>query len=119
MNMDKTHNGFELDVSAIKLQSMDSSNIRLPYTGNLPVVADSAYISLIMMPIQARAVLVCKCGGKDKRFVLKYTADEIKELLDKFFFTDKGGTRFDNGLDQYWLGTWTAHYVDWKRTEAA
>lgn len=118
MNIDKLHNGFQLDTSAIKLQSLDSSNVRLPYTGPLPVEADSAYIALNMMPTQAKAVLVCKCGGKDKRFVLGYTVAEVKGLLGKFFFTDKGGTRFDNGLDRYWLGLWTAHYIDWTRTEA-
>lgn len=119
MNMNKAYNGFELDTSAIKLQSLDSDNIRLPYTGPLPVAADSSYVALMMMPMQARAVLVCKCGDKDKRFVLAYTTAEIKALLDKFFFTDKGGTRFDNGLDRYWLGAWTSHYIDWKRVEAA
>lgn len=121
MHMDQTSNGFELDSTAIKLQSIDRSNIKLPYAGQLPdgVSADSAYIAFNMMPVQAKAVLVCKCGGKDKRFALDYTAAEVKELLDKFFFTDKGGTRFDTGLDLYWQGLWTAHYIDWKRTEAA
>lgn len=119
MNLDQTHNGFELDSTAITLQSIDSRNIQLPYAGPLPVDADSAYIFFHLVPTQAKAVLVCKSGGKDRRFVLEYTAAEIKELLNKFFFADDGGTRFDNGLDKYWLGMWTAHYIDWKRTEAA
>lgn len=121
MNLEQTSNGFELDSKAIKFQSIARRNIKLPYVGQLPigVSADSAYIALNMMPTQAKAVLVCRCGGKDKRFVLNYTAAEVKELLDKFFFTDKGGTRFDNGLDQYWLGLWMAHYIDWTRTEVA
>ena len=118
MNLNQTFNGFKLDATAIKLQSMDSSNIRLPYTGNLPVDADSAYIAFKMVPAQAKAVLVCKCAGKDKRFPLEYTATEIKQVLDAFFFARDGGTRFNNGLDRYWLGLWTAHYIDWKRTEA-
>ena len=121
MNMDKTYNGFELDSAAIKFQSIDCSNIKLPYAGQLPdgVSADSAYIHFHMMPAQAKAVLVCRCGGKDKRFALDYTAAEVKELLDKFFFTDSGGIRQDTGLDQYSLGLWMAHYIDWARTEAA
>lgn len=119
MNIEQTHNGYELDTSAIKLQSMDNSSIHLSYTGSLPVKADSAYVALKMMPTQAGAVLVCKVDGKEKRYVLEYSVSEIKELLEKFFFSDKGNTRFDNGLDRYWLGLWTAHYLDWKRTEAA
>lgn len=121
MHMDQTSNGFELDSTAIKLQSIDRSNIKLPYTGQLPdgVSADSAYIHFHMMPTQAKAVLVCRSAGKDKRFALDYTAAEVKELLDKFFFKDGGGTRFDTGLDLYWQGLWTAHYIDWKRVEAA
>ena len=113
--------GFELDAGAIKLQSIDCSNIKLPYAGQLPdgVSADSAYIALNVMPAHSKAVLVCKSAGKDKRFALDYTAAEVKELLDKFFFKEGGGTRFDTGLDLYWQGLWTAHYIDWKRAEAA
>lgn len=120
MNLDQTSNGFELDTTAIKLQSIDRRNVKLPYAGQLPegISADSAHITFHMMPTQAKAVLVCKDAGKSKRFVLEYTADEVKAILNRFFFAADGGPRMDNGMDLYWLGMWTAHYIDWTRTEA-
>lgn len=114
--------GFALDSKAIKLTTINTGDILLPYTGDLPdkISADGACIAFHMMPTQARVVLVCRSAsaGKDRRFPLDYTATEVKTLLDKFFFKDGGGTRQDTGLDQYSLGLWMAHYIDWMRTEA-
>ena len=122
MNLDKTYNGFELDSAAIKLQSIDRSSIRLPYSGPLPANfegADNPYIFMRVNPCNVRVVLTANKSGKEVRAVIKATPEEIDNILFNFFFKDKGKnayhTNFSNGLEAYWLGSYQAEYVLWRK----
>lgn len=118
----ENYNRFEIDSAAITLHTLDKRNIMLPYSGPLPVEFEGAtnpYISMSVQPGDVRIVLFADKDGKKLHAGLEATPDEIDGILSRFFFADKGGntyhTRFDNGLDRYWLGHYQAEYSLWRR----
>lgn len=122
MNLDKTYNGFELDSAAIKFQSIDRRSIKLPYTGPLPANFEGAgnpHIFMRVTPCDVRVVLAAKKSGKEVRAIIAATPEEIDNILFSFFFKDKGEntyhTNFSNGLEAYWLGSYQAEYVLWRK----
>ncbi len=113
---------FALDVGKIGLHSLDKSKIMLPYSGPLPVEFEGAAdprISMFVSPGDVRVVLFAERDGKKLHASIEATPDEINDVLFRFFYKDVGGnryhTRFDNGLDRYWLGHYQAEYSLWKQ----
>ena len=106
---------FELDTSAVGIRSISETDIKLPYTGQLPEqmqVASSAYVYLNVQLTQgARLVLVAHGNGKNIKRPLEASNEEIIALLDKFFKQKQDAT----GVAQYGLGVWQAHYIEWRR----
>lgn len=108
--------GFTLDASAIGLRSISDTDVKLPYNGALPKQmspASSAYVYINVQLIQGvRLVLVTNGGrGKEQRRFLESSNKEIIALLDSFFEQERSAT----GLEDYWLGVWQAHYIEWKK----
>lgn len=106
---------YDLDISAVGLQSISETDIKLPYTGSLPAqmsTSSSAYVYLNVQLAQgARLVLVVHSKGKDIKRPLEASSEEIIALLDRFFKQRQDTT----GLSQYWLGIWQAHYTEWRK----
>lgn len=106
---------FEVDTSAIGMRSISDTDIKLPYSGQLPEqmpMVSSAYIYLNVQLTQgARLVLVARGKGEDIKRPLKASNEEIIALLNKFFGQKQDAT----GVAQYWLGVWQAHYIEWKQ----
>lgn len=78
---------YDLDVSAVGMRSISETDIKLPYTGVLPVQmsASSAYVYLNVQLAQgARLVLVAHGKGKDIKRPLEASSEEIIALLDGF-----------------------------------
>lgn len=114
-------NGFNLNTANISNTSAAENNIVLPYTGDLPESissAESAAVYFNVKPASVRIVLQVSQSGKIERFPIDADKEEIAEVLDKFFFSGNGSTRFDCGLSPYWLGIWQAHYIDWTKASA-
>lgn len=112
----KDYGGFELDANAVGMQSTSTTDITLPYTGGLPEqmrFAKAAYVYLNVQLVQGiRLVLVADNGkGKVLKRPLNASCEEIIALLDRFFKQDRSTT----GLEEYWLGVWQAHYIEWKK----
>lgn len=110
------YNGFVLDAAAIQLKSINPENICLPYIGPLPdkIKTESAYVALQIRPNYPKCLIVCECSDKQRSYIVECTDDEIKALLDRFFYDAEGSMRLDTGLEPFWLGLWTAHYEDWR-----
>lgn len=110
---------YDLDVSAVGMRSISETDIKLPYTGVLPVqmsASSGAYVYLnIQLAQGARLVLVAHGKGKDIKRPLEASSEEIIALLDEFFKQNQDAT----GLAQYWLGVWQAHYSAIQIGEAA
>lgn len=106
---------YDLDVSAVGMRSISETDIKLPYTGALPVqmsASSGAYVYLNVQLAQgARLVLVAHGKGKDIKRPLEASSEEIIALLDGFFKQNQDAT----GLAQYWLGVWQAHYTEWRK----
>ena len=106
---------YDLDVSAVGMRSISETDIKLPYTGVLPVqmsASSGAYVYLNVQLAQgARLVLVAHGKGKDIKRPLEASSEEIIALLDGFFKQNQDAT----GLAQYWLGVWQAHYTEWRK----
>lgn len=112
----KDYGGFELDANAVGMRSTNATDITLPYTGGLPEQmchAKAAYVYLGVQLVQGiRLVLVADNGkGKVLKRPLDAPSEEIVALLDRFFSQDRSAT----GLEEYWLGVWQAHYIEWKK----
>lgn len=106
---------FELDATAIELRSASDQDIMLPYRGELPKkmsMASSAHIYLnIQLSQQTKIVLVATMEtGKKIRRPLDATAEEIMDLLDRFF-----DQKDNSGLAPYWMGVWQTNYTTWKQ----
>ncbi len=115
-NIIRGFSSFELDANAVGLRSTSTTEIRLLYSGELPEhmrPVQSAYAYLNVQLIQGvRLVLVTDGGkGKGQRCLLEASNEEIIALLDKFFEQEWNAT----GLEDYWLGIWQAHYIEWRR----
>ena len=108
-------NSFELNASAVGLRSTSATDIKLPYSGELPEhmrSVQSAYVYLNVQLIQGvRLVLVTDGGkGREQKRFLEASNEEIIALLDKFFEQERNAT----GLEDYWLGVWeivSKHYA--------
>lgn len=114
-------NGLTLNIANISNTSAAENNIVLPYTGELPESissAESAAVHFIIKPADVRIALQINQSGKITRFPIEAAREEIAEVLDKFFFSGNGSTRFDCGLSPYWLGIWQAHFIDFKSASA-
>lgn len=79
---------YDLDVSAVGMRSISETDIKLPYTGALPVqmsASSGAYVYLNVQLAQgARLVLVAHGKGKDIKRPLEASSEEIIALLDGF-----------------------------------
>lgn len=113
---------FVLDTDKIELHSTDKQRIMLPYVGHLPVEfegAENPRISMFVRPGDVRIVLFANRDGKKLHASIEATPKEINDIMFRFFFKDKGNnachTRFDNGLDRYWLGYYQAEYMMWRQ----
>ena len=116
----KDYGGYELDVNAVGMRSVSFKDIKLPYSGTLPEQirpVQAAYVYLNVQLVQgARLVLVVDNGkGKNLKRPLDASSEEIITLLDRFFKQATDST----GLDDYWLGVWQAHYIEWKKAITA
>lgn len=115
-NVIRGFNSFELDTNAVGLRSTSATDIKLPYSGELPEhmrPVQSAYVYLNVQLIQGvRLVLVTDSGkGKEQKRFLEASGEEIIALLDSFFGQERNAT----GLEDYWLGVWQTHYIEWKK----
>lgn len=113
---------FVLDTDKIELHSTDRRRIMLPYVGHLPAEfegAENPHILMLVRPGDVRIVLFADKGGKKLHAGLEATPEEIDGILFRFFFADKGNnvchTRFDSGLERFWLGHYQAEYMMWRR----
>lgn len=107
---------FELDTSAVKLFSLSTEDIKLPYTGVLPQqmsIAADAYIYFnVQVTQEVSVVLVVNLkNGKQIKRPLRVSNEELIFLLDEFFKQPSQST----GLKSYYLGLWWAHFMDWKK----
>lgn len=72
---------YDLDVSAVGMRSISETDIKLPYTGVLPVqmsASSGAYVYLNVQLAQgARLVLVAHGKGKDIKRPLEASSEEI------------------------------------------
>lgn len=115
--------GFELDTSKIKPYSANKREIHLPYGGPLPDALrdnNGAYISFNMaVGLRIGIGLTVTMGGKKLRYPVAATAQEGNDILFPFFFEDVGNnkyhTKFGNGLNDYWLGSYQSSYTHWRR----
>lgn len=114
---------FVLDTDKIELYSLDKRSIKLPYSGSLPVEfegAENPYIFWAVSPVHVSVMLVGMRDGKKVTANIEATPKEIDDVLRRFFY--KAGksrntyvTRFDNGLEKYWLGYLHAEYTMWHK----
>lgn len=108
-----------IDPAKIGSTSIHKHEIRLPYTGELPESYDTAYLFVRVAPGDARLVIVASRGKKETRYLVEATPEEINAILHPFFFKQtKSGTyttRIDNGLSNYWTGSYQRDYVLWER----
>jgi len=115
--------GFQLDISKIKLHTADKRTILLPYSGELPEKlrdCDSAFISIALhVGLKVNVCLVIRDGGKDTRYLLAASNQEINDLLFGLLFVEKDSNRFNTawecGLTHYWLGHYQSAYSNWRR----
>lgn len=81
---------FELDIAAIGNTSVDKRAIRLPYTGRLPELYDSATVFFRVSPEWVNVVLECRKGNdKPVNYPLTANRDEINGIMWPFFFQEK------------------------------
>lgn len=121
MKLSDYYHGFELDIDSVGDSSISKRNIELGYNACLPYDFDFAeHIRLTFNVQGAQGVKIMLIGDTPSGYPVKSTVsatdDEIKTVLRRFFYDEKGKTRFDNGLGPYWLGAWTAHFQEWCRT---
>lgn len=121
MKLSDYYHGFELDIDSIGTYSIDKRNIALGYDAPLPYDFDFAeHIRLTFNVQGAKGAKIMLIGDTPSGYPIKSTVsatdDEIKTVLRRFFYDEKGKTRFDNGLSPYWWGAWTAHFQEWCRT---
>ena len=110
------YGNFELDLNSIGMRSLSDEDIKLPYTGVLPLqmsLSITAYIYFNVQVTQDTSVVLVvnlKTGRQMKR-PLWVSDKELISLLDEFFQQPSQST----GLSSYYLGLWWAHYIDWKK----
>lgn len=115
--------GFELDTSKIAMHSSDKYKILLPYSGQMPdalQLNNGAFISAnLTVGLRIGVILIVTVDGKKFRYPVAATAQEINDILFPFFFEDVGNdkyhTRFENGLNDYWLGNFQSSFTHWRR----
>lgn len=78
-----------IDMSKITLHSNSPRNVELPYTGKLPADLD-ATTARIAFNIQAGrptrvAMIITGRAGKDSRYPVEITTEEIKAILEQIF----------------------------------
>lgn len=113
----QTYNGFELDTSKITLRSIHRQKVKLPYNGPLPEQFAEASAPRLDFDIQAGQppMISLYADTPDNLFIraiVEATPDEIIEILDKLFLE---GNERKIGLDLYWAGAWSTHYMEWRR----
>ena len=111
--------GFTLDTASIGSTSTSKTEIKLPYSGELPEPYDSATVFFRVSPEWVNVVLECRKGSdKPVKYPLTVSRDEINAILWPFFFQEKKPgtyhTRFGCGLSSYWLGSYQRDYTAWK-----
>lgn len=111
--------GFTLDTTGIGNTSIRKREIHLPYTGPLPdKLSDvtSATIAItLQMGLSVNVLLIVERAGKKRRYLVAATPDEIDSILSPLFFDKRGYTRWDTGLNRYYLGFWQSSYLSWRR----
>lgn len=114
------YGGFQIDPGKIKMHSVNERNIELPYTGDIPddlkptitAARIGVYVAVTRTP--AAVLILTDRSGKDHRYTLDATSAELEEIMHRFFFNEKGGTRFDCGLTRYSVGFAQAHFIAWE-----
>lgn len=109
--------GFALDTNKITLHSVSKRNVELPYHGPMPerVTGTNYRISFNVQPARTpRVTLVVDCDGKDQRFPLDATPDEIETILGQLF---NDPNKSKPGLSGYWLGVWQMDFFGWRETQ--
>lgn len=113
------NNNFTLDTAHIGHITTDKRNIKLAYTGPLPDELSDATNATITIMLQVgltvKIILTTERDGKKHNHPVKAIPKEIDQLLHPFFFTENGMTRWNNGLDRYWLGIYQSSYINWRR----
>lgn len=112
--------GFTLDTASIGSTSTSTSTsktkIALPYTGQLPADLNDGTGAVIAITLQVgltvNVLLTVERAGKEFRYPVKATPEEIDHILEPFFFSEKGRTRRDNGLNQYSTGLHQGSYIN-------
>lgn len=113
------YGNFELDAGAVKLSSLSSKDIKLPYTGPLPrkmSMASGAHLYFNVQPTQrASVVLVADlANGRQIKRPLRASNEELISLLDKFF-SQRGNDGATAGMDDFNFGQWRGQYMDWRK----
>ena len=119
MYIKKDNDTFTIDLTAIGGTSTHKREIRLPYTGKLPISYDTAYLLVRLTPDHTGLMICAKQGKGETRYIVEATKAEIKSIIEPLFFTEtKPGTyktRFDNGLTSYWTGHYQEDFMLWDR----
>lgn len=108
---------FELDLSKVKLASESDKFLFFPYKGKLPErFADAKscvlYIN-VELGCEASAAMICDyADGRSERHTLSTTADEVKSLLERYFY---GANKSRGVISDYYYGYRQACYESWRR----
>lgn len=114
----QTYNDFKLDTSKITLRSMNRKKVKLPYNGPLPEQFARASAPRLDFDIQAGQppmISLYADTTQDNLFIraiVEAEPEEIIEIFDKLFLD---GNERKSGLDLYWTGVWSTHYMEWRR----
>jgi len=105
---------FELDTSAIGMNSLSFTDVRLPYAGPLPSQISSVSSAYIYFNVQATEepsiILGTRIDGVKKTYILVADKDELIYLLDKFFSQESGYC-----MDDFYFGQWRGLYMTWRK----
>lgn len=113
--------GFTLDTASIGNTSTSKTKITLPYTGQLPADLNDTTGAVIVITLQVgltvNVLLTVERAGKEFRYPVKATPEEIDAILWPLFWIKTAETeyrpRFNNGLSEYWNGHYQAEFTAW------
>lgn len=113
---------FEINPAHIGNTSTCKDEITLPYDGPVPAEMVGCTDTAIVCNLHAdycALVLVGKRQKKTLRNLIEAMPEEIDGILHSLFYTPHDPTtdhtRFDSGLNDYWLGYFQSLYGEWKR----
>ena len=120
-SMIHSYGGTEIDTTKISNTTLYKDKIFLPYGGTLPsdLAEGKAAIRItLQVGLSVNIHLYVNMDGTTKKYPVQASTEEIKTILERFFYDFKGNTgytRFNCGLNKYWLGQYQSSFGHWKR----